>query len=100
MFLLTLAVVTLAAFISAASYSSATSEPAANRLMGEREGAPGSPELESLFADSDTLVETDTTPLLPCGCFAFVRVDEGTASVAVKPNQLNSGNFTKFDWSE
>ena len=96
----TLAVVTLAAFISAVKYSSATSEPVANRLMGEREGAAVPPELESLFADFNTLVEPDTTPLVPCGCFAFVRADEGAPSVAVKPKQSDSGNFTKYEWSE
>lgn len=99
-FLLTVAVVTLAAFISAVRYSAVTSEPAARRLMGERERAPATPELESLFADFNTLVETDTTPLVPCGCFGLVRADEGAPSVAVKPKQSDSGNFTRPIWSE
>ena len=101
MFLLSLAVVTLAAFVSAASYSSAISEPAANRLTGERKGTSAPPKPASPFADWDALVDADSAPLVPCGCSAFLRADGGAAAlVTEKPNGLNSGKFTKSIWSE
>lgn len=100
MVLLAIAVVALAAFVSVAKYSSATSEPAANYLAGERKGTVSPPKPASSFADWDALVDADSASLFPCGCFAFGRTDDGAVSGAVKPNRLNPDIFTKIDWSQ